>query len=696
MTQVLTETPAEPAVVPTPSTESTPPGWLRLVALAAASGVLAFGAVGLLLAINGWYRPALVFPIGAVAWVGVLFAAWPAAAVTTPAPRGAHVYAAIGLIAVLGITGWNSAHASQHVLLNRDGGSYASTARWIARDGSLSVEPRVGAFENAPGLQFDSPAVYQMRDGSLQFQFAHMLPVILAEAYALKGDTGLFHAPELLGGIALLAFYVLAWRLFRRPLFALAAMLALAFLLPQVSFSRDSYSEIPSQILLFTAMWLLVTPRLLPRWRVALVAGLMLGALEAIRIDAVVFIIGVPVLFAVAFLSAEGAARRREIAVSIGAFTVGLVPAFLLGWIDLARHSGQYYGDLASQFRSLRLAVFLSVIFSAAVVAAWPLLVKYGRKLPWRGIANTAAVLVALAGVFAWFVRPRVQHLHGKAVSLIGGLQAIAHAPVDPTRNYFERSMQWMAWYLGPLTLAAAIVGAALLARELLLGRRWRTLGVLVVLGPGSLLYLYKASAVSDHVWVTRRFLVSSFPLLILLALGLAAAWFGTDAPRRGTVAFRVVAVVIAIGAVAYPVYTVWHVRNMTEDRGFFAVIEQACHDVGNRAAVVVVEHDKADLYDDWLPQTFRGFCGAEVAAVRGTPDPAQLQQLARDWKAQGRDLYVVAKSGDVISRLFPTASIQNTTTAVNPYYLQVTLLSRPDAYSPQQFSLALARVPTG
>ena len=37
------------------------------------------------------------------------------------------------------------------------------------------------------------------------------------QAFAIKGDAGLFHAPEVLGGVALLAFYLLAWRLFRRP-----------------------------------------------------------------------------------------------------------------------------------------------------------------------------------------------------------------------------------------------------------------------------------------------------------------------------------------------------------------------------------------------------------------------------------------------------------------------------------------------
>src|SRR5262249_31201529 len=127
MTQVLTETPAAAGVAASPSTESTPPAWLRAVALATAAGGLAVGGVGLRLAINGWYRPALAFPIGAVVWVAILLVGRPAMASSTPATRCAHVYAVIGLLAVIGITGWNAQHASQHVELNRDGGSYSIT-----------------------------------------------------------------------------------------------------------------------------------------------------------------------------------------------------------------------------------------------------------------------------------------------------------------------------------------------------------------------------------------------------------------------------------------------------------------------------------------------------------------------------------------------------------------------------------------
>ena len=66
----------------------------------------------MLLAVNGWYRPAFAFPIGAVTWIAVLVLARPALVPEATVSRDAHVYAAIGVAAILAITAWNSAHAS--------------------------------------------------------------------------------------------------------------------------------------------------------------------------------------------------------------------------------------------------------------------------------------------------------------------------------------------------------------------------------------------------------------------------------------------------------------------------------------------------------------------------------------------------------------------------------------------------------
>jgi hypothetical protein len=700
MTQGATERTADPDA---PSGDA-PPGWLRFIALASASGVLAFGSAGLLLAVNGWYRPALAFPIGAGAWIAVLWLAWPALLSKAAVTRDAHAYAVVGVVAILAITAWNAGHASQHVLINRDGGSYANTARWIARDGSLDVKPRVGPFVADRTLSFDSFGIYQMHDGTLQFQFAHLLPAVLAEAYAIKGNAGLFHAPEVLGGIALLAFFVLAWKLLRRPLFALSAMLALAFIIPQVTFSRDSYSEIPSQILLFTALWLLVSPRVLPSWRAALASGLFLGALEATRIDAIVFLIGVPVFIAAAWLRAGGAEQRRALLPAICAFLAGLVPGFALGLIDLTRHSGQYYSDLSHNVKQLfEVALGSALVCAAAVAVSYsPAVVRAVRRLPWPRLATVAAVLVGLAGFFGWFIRPHVQHVRGTVVGLVGGLQGAEHVAFDPTRKYYERSFTWMSWYLGPLTVAVGIVGAAFLVRELLRGRMTRTIGALAVLAPGTLLYLYEADAVPDHPWVTRRFLVAAFPMLVLLALGLAGAFSGMGA-RSGASSggrFRsarlVAAIVVAAGAIAYPVHTLVGVGSMTEQRSFLSVVDEACADMGGNAAVVVVERDAKDLFDDWIPQALRSWCGADVGIARGRPHPDAIRQLAVAWNAQGRRLFLVSVDAETVRKALPGAAVVSTHEGINTQFLRPSLTHRPDAYARQSLSMALAPVPAG
>jgi hypothetical protein len=674
-----------------------PPAWLRLLAFASAAGVCTFGGTGLLLAINGWYQPALAIGIGAVLWIALLVLGKPAysnGSGAAPSARSAHIAAAVGLIAILGVTGWNEAHASQHVLINRDGGAYANSGRWIARDGSLVVKPRVGPFANDPSLQFDSFAVYSVPDGTLQFQFAHLLPALLAEAHAVGGDRALFHLPELLGGIALLAFFVLAWRLLRRPAFAVAATLAFAFIIPQVSFSRDSYSEIPVQIALFTVAWLLIERRLLLSWRVAGCAGLLLGVTEAIRVDGVAFLIGVPLIFAVAYLSAARE-QRRQVLLAVGAFIVGVVPGLALGLVDLMRHSGGYYADLSKNVHTLSKGAVVSAVGAVVLVVVWRWIAPILRHVPRAGFATVAAVVVGVGGFAVWILRPRFHHAHGLFVGLVAGLQNAEHVAVDGTRNYSEYSLTWMRWYLGPLTLAAAIVGSALLVRALITGRYLRAIPAVALLVPESLLYLFRVRAVPDHVWVDRRFLSSAFPALILLAFGLAAFLWGSGLrSRMGTVA-RAIAVLVAVGGVGYPLYTLWDVRAMTEQRPFLLVVHDACAKVGDHAAIVVLERDERDLYDDWLPQTLRGWCGAEVAARRGAADGPALRKLAREWQAAGRTLYVVSVYGDVISRALPDATVEGTRSARNQHLLEQTLTHRPDGYRGQGFSLAVARVPT-
>ena len=218
-----------------------------------------------------------MFPIGFLVWLGLLALARPLLAAPGATSRNAHVVSAAAVVFAGAMSLWGIRHASQHVLINRDGGAYTNAGRWIALHGTLRVAAAVGPFARQPGLTFGSFAMYPNKSGTLSFQFAHLLPALLAEAHDLGGDRLMFAATPIIGGAALLAFFVAAWRLLRNPFVALAAVVSFAFLLPEISFSRDSYSEIPMQVLLFTALWILADLGTFRRPRIALVAGLVLG-----------------------------------------------------------------------------------------------------------------------------------------------------------------------------------------------------------------------------------------------------------------------------------------------------------------------------------------------------------------------------------------------------------------------------------
>jgi hypothetical protein len=671
------------------------PQWLRVLSFGVASFVAAFGAVGLALADIGQYRVMLVVPVGLLLWMGVLAVARPI--LTEPGCRSvpAHALSAVAVGFVVTIAGWHALNASQHVLINRDGGVYANAGRWIAGHGNLRVPAPFGPFAGQPGLTTASFGMYPGRDGSLSFQFPHLLPAVLAEARGIGGDHLMFATPALLAGAALLSLFLLAWRLVRQPLLALGVVFAFAFVIPEVSFSRDTYSEILMQLLVFTALWILVQPgaKLLQfAPRVALVAGFLLGLLQATRVDAIAFLVGLPPLFAVAWLLADRSDRRS---VSLGAlaFAAGLLPAMILGFADVWYRSHQYLHDLRVDVRGLAIALTASALASLGACVIVP-------RIRWMRVnvsaVGTAAGAAVVAGGFAaWLVRPRIQVTRGITDGLVAGLQAAAHVSVDPTRTYYERSMQWMSWYLGPITLTLAIIGAGLLVYALFRGAMFAALPVLSVLGPGTMLYLWSAHAAPDQVWVTRRFLATAFPLLVLLAFGVVALLaHGVSRQIPGTVSIAV-AVVVGLVAVAYPMTSVVHVRRMSEQRGDLAVINDVCRIVGHNGVVLLLP-ESTSLVSTWIPQTLRGWCGVPVAIATNDfrESPTNLRALALAWSKAGRTLWLGAGAPGTILAALPSARVVQTRTGVNQYFLERTLVTRPNHYVVERFAVALAPVP--
>ena len=199
----------------------------------------------------------------------------------------------------------------------------------------------------------------------------------------------------------------------------------------------------------------------LPRWRLALVAGLFLGALEATRIDAIVFLIGVPVICAVAWLrSRSGRAPTRSPLPAIGAFVAGLVPGYALGLVDLDAPQREVLHRSSRTTCKLSLAIRVRRPWRDRRVCCGGSCCPCIRRLPGRCCRRVAAAGVVRLGFAAWAVRPRLQHRARRR----GGRRRPPEGRARRRRRdtlYFERSLTWMSWYLGPLTLAVAIIGAA-------------------------------------------------------------------------------------------------------------------------------------------------------------------------------------------------------------------------------------------
>jgi hypothetical protein len=662
--------------------------WVRILAFACGSGVLAFGAVGLVFADAGTYSTAVVFALGLVAWAVLLMLGRPVltdAGGDEPMVKRTAIGAVV-LAAAVGI--WNAINAGNHVLMDRDPAIYNNAGRWIAGHGNLFVPRDVGALVGS-GFYVSAPGLYDTPGHEMHFQGAHFLPALLAEARGIGGDFLMFRAPALLGAVALLAFFVVASRVLRHPLAALGAVAVLGLSMPQVFFSRDAYSELPTQVLLFTALWLFCDERILKRTGVLIIAGLSVGFIQAVRIDGLAIVAGLPPIFAVAWYRTPREERKR-LALNAVACAVAVGIGVAVGVFDLRYRSFQYFADLRGDFNQLVKVAGASAVLSLIAIALEPVFRRTVR-VQWAPRARTivaiaGAVLVVLAGLLAWLVRPA-----------LNPIKADSSNPV-----FHARSVAWLGWYLGPLTLVLAIAGAALLVWALVMRLQWSTVVATALLAPEALLYLWRPSASPDQPWVTRRLLVAAFPAAVLLAFAallVCARWIKAREPGTARTIGRVAIGIAAAVMVAYPVWTVAGVSQMSEQHGYLTGLNDLCDAIGKAGSLVVVR-EMSNQYVVTLPHPVRSWCGIPAARFlnspqQDTPDPELLRAIAERSKATGRTLYIGAEKPETLEKWFPGITTKPGAHVVNEHQLAAPRSHRPDSYRTQDFTFVVAPVPT-
>jgi len=529
----------------------------------------------------------------------------------------------------------NARWGSQHLLVDGDPAVYAVTGQLLAQTGSLEIPTLAqsvfggNASLNYAGAGFD----LDVGGASVRPSFMHLLPMVLAIASWLGGAQALLWANAVVSGAALLAVFVVGARLLPRPEWSLLAMTALALSLPQQHFSRDTFSEIPAQLLVFAGIALLFDAVRSRRSGVVagVLAGLVLGASCIARIDAFSYLIPLVVVATVLVLAGRG----RLAAGMTGGTAVGAV----LGYLDLRLGSPSYLGLQLENLNLILTALTAMTLLCAAALLLRRRAVGLWERIRGRALAASVVLLVLLLGAYAGVVRPLVEvgrNLSPDQPTAVGSLQEAAGTAVDPLRSHDELSLQWLTWYLGPAAVALGLLGLTVLVWRTLARQRstgdaqaaLAGLAFLLVFGASTALYLWRPSIVPVHYWATRRFLPVTIPGLLLLASVAASAVPG----RRG---WRPVAAAVATVALLAPPLV--YLRGHATEREYvpmLAVTEQLCAALEPDDAVVLIGGVRLSTA---MPQTLRAFCDVPVAIMSGTTTPTDLKAIAAAVRAAGR-----------------------------------------------------------
>lgn len=622
--------------------------------------------------------------VGAFHAVPVLIVSLAGAGVVTiraradlPGSRRPDLAAVATLILAIGVIGSNAHYAGEHVLVDRDPGVYLTAAVSLSDNGGLRVPTDSAAFGPDASVYFSSGGYSEVDGGEeLQPWFLHGIVAVIAVANDLAGPAAAVRVPALLSGLAVLALVLLARR-FVGGWPALMGGAMLAACLVQVWAFRDTYSETLGQPLLWGGLALALLARDRCSSLLGLAAGLLLAGATLARLDSP------PLLLVAAMLwvLADGARSRqvvRAIALPLG---VGLAVWGLQLWVVNA----VYF--TAHRSETITLAAG-SIAASAALVLLGPwvrqLLADQRRRMILGRAAAAAVVVVVVAGLTRplWGeVRLAAPWPEAQAVEAASGVEATG------LRSYAEQTMRWMGWYLGWPGLALATVGAAWAACRAATDRRLGPAALVVASasGPLTLLYLWDPLAVPDHLWVMRRFLVVTIPVLVL------AAAVGLDAVRKtvhrlvarrsealaGGVAVAT-ALLVTVVTLGGEWVTTAPMARLSMMEGNLRLVEQVCASLPDDATVVVAARDGTT---DTLSAGVRAFCHTPVGVLRGE-DRDGLNRTLASISAVGRNPVVIGADRDLLHVLLPGVRLPAAYLAVSSLHPELNVQKPRHLYS--------------
>ncbi len=605
----------------------------------------------------GIHRPWTTLPLALV--VGVVL--WRA---IRPHHAARDADSRVAIWSLAGVAAWivvGLFSASEYLVVTRDPGFLALTGVWLTDHPTTDIPTR-GAIEAAAQQTNVIPDAWQAWNLSgdvVQPQGAKMLPGVLAVGGWVDGVTGVLATNIVIGGVGILAVYLVARRLMG-PLAALGPAALVALTVSHIGLSRSPYSE-PLTLLLIVASVAWAWRGLEEGRRGALVAaGATSGATALCRIDGGVYALGV--FLGVAVVCAW---RGKRGIAPLAAFVVPQALMVGAGYWSLWRWSASYLERLGSEARNLGIAyagvVVMIVIFQLAIA---PFLGRVKASIAARRvvIGRTSAVLTALTMVILasrplWMTDRRgTDSVTDRFTnSVVGQFQELEGYPVDSTRTYAEHTMTWLSYYLTWPILALATLGLGLIVWRIFTSRPIAVvfLGALAV---PSAVYLLRPAIVPDQLWAIRRFEPITLPGLAIAA-GVGAWWLVEWSARRFAAPHdrdhvtHVASIVAAIILVGAPLTTYVSVKlddryrvsmppyvYLKEQRGARAEIDELCRIIDGRPVIL---SGSSGYFG-----TIRVMCDVPVVLAL---EPLQQGALAAMAKVWGQEPVVVTRDPDTV-----------------------------------------------
>jgi hypothetical protein len=536
-------------------------GLSELTLLRIAASVAVAGPILTLLALAGWFTlPAIVGSLGACAVAAILVAA----ILTCRAPRARATAWDLGGLALVAGSLVLYSRPAEYIVNSRDPGVYTLFADKLARTGALvHHDPLVAAVSSfhpfIEGKKY--PGYYVYGHDLIVPQFFPGPFASLGLGNLIGGVWGSLFVVPVMGALAVGVTLVLGKELFGRwAALVGAALLAASY--AQIWWARHPASEIIAQLSILAGLWLAVRFVRGACPVSGVLAGVMLGGVMLVRVDAFLAAAAVPVLFGYDLLTRRNARRWLYLGVPLAIFA-GLTLLYL------NTVGGRYLYVIYAE-HGLREALALAPV--AAGVAAlgaggflyarrrWGerlgvYLGTRGRMLPLGG-----ALCVAAAALWAYFVLPVPWE------SLPDGSRDF--------NAYRTQILVRITWFTTPPVAALGLAGFVLAARRLDASRAL-VLGAFLSFG---ILYAAIPNVSPDLPWATRRFVPAVFPILSLLA-GHAAVeagrWLGRVWRREAGIAVGGALAVLALGWTLYTAAPIIGFRELEGAIGAFDRIEE-------------------------------------------------------------------------------------------------------------------------